>query len=155
MADQYVPYISSRTILPELTFKAVALGVLLAMVMGAANASLGLFVGITVSASIPAAVISMATFRGLKRAGLIANVSILENNVAQTVASAGEALAAAMIFTLPALLLLGIWTSIDYVTGVSVALLGGILGVLFSVSLRRILVVQERLPYPEGVACAE
>ncbi len=155
MAEDYVPYIPSRTVLPELTIKAVGLGLLLAMVMGAANAYLGLFVGITVSASIPAAVISMATFRGLKKAGMIPGVSILENNVAQAVASAGEALAAAMIYTLPALLLLGIWDSIDYVTGVSVALLGGVLGVLFSVSLRRILVVQERLPFPEGVACAE
>ncbi len=126
------------------------LGVVLAVVFGAANAYLGLRVGMTVSASIPAAVVSMAILRGILRRG-----SILENNIVQTIASAGESLAAGVIFTIPALIILGLKPSIYFIFAVSV--IGGILGVLLMVPLRKHLIEDEHehLPYPEGTACAE
>jgi putative OPT family oligopeptide transporter len=147
---KFVPYIPPGKTIPELTVRAVLLGVILAIIMAAANAYLGLFAGMTVAASIPAAVISMAILKGLLKTG-----NILENNIAQTIASAGEALAAGVIFTIPALLLMGVWKEVDYVTVMVVASLGGILGVLFTISLRKILINEMKLPYPEGVACAE
>jgi len=160
--ESFVPYIPPEKVLPELTLKVVVLGVLLAVVMAAANAYLGLYVGMTVSASIPAAVISMAIMRYLKG-------NILENNMVKTMAAAGEALAAGVIFTIPALLILyqdpdiagrAGWATLElnsyYYMNIFVpALIGGILGVFFTIPLRRILIVDMDLPYPEGVACTE
>lgn len=137
--------------IPEFTIKALGLGVFLALLMGAANTYLGLYAGMTVSASIPAAVISMGILRGIFRRG-----SILENNIAQTVASAGESLAAGIIFTVPALVIIGAWKQFNYWATTLIALLGGCLGILFMIPLRRSLIVEEKkLTYPEGVACAE
>ncbi|MDP6438054.1 MAG: oligopeptide transporter, OPT family [Candidatus Brocadiia bacterium] len=130
---------------------AVGLGVLLSLVMCAANTYVGLYAGMTVSASIPAAVISLGILRGVLRRG-----TILENNIVQTATSAGESIAAGIIFTVPALLITGIWTDFHYWQTTLVALLGGLLGVLFMIPLRRALIVEDKeLVYPEGVACAE
>ena len=147
--EQYEPVVPSGVAMPEFTVKAVCIGVVVGVMFGAANAYLGLKVGLTVSASIPAAVIGVAIFRGL-RAG-----TLLETNMVQTIGSAGEALAAGVIFTLPVLFLwghpAGFWPIFP------LALIGGLLGVLFMVPLRQILIVREhgRLTYPEGTACAE
>ena len=135
--------------LPEITLKAVILGILLSMILAGANAYLGLFAGMTVSASIPAAVISMGVLSFFRRS------NILENNIVQTAASAGESLAAGVIFTIPALVLLGYWTSFDYFEVAKIAAIGGVIGVLFTVPLRRALIVTAKLKYPEGVATAE
>ncbi|MBL7014656.1 MAG: oligopeptide transporter, OPT family [Candidatus Marinimicrobia bacterium] len=135
--------------LPEITFKAVLLGIVLSMVLAGANAYLGLFAGMTVSASIPAAVISMGILSLFKKS------NILENNIVQTAASAGESLAAGVIFTIPALILLGYWQSFDYWEVAKIAGIGGVIGVLFTVPLRRALIVEAQLQYPEGVATAE
>src|SRR2546428_1643489 len=143
------PVIPAEVTLPEITVKAVILSVVLAAVLAGANAYLGLFAGMTVSASIPAAVISMAVLR------LFRESNILENNIVQTAASSGEALAAGVIFTIPALLLIGHWTSFDYGQTAAIAAVGGLLGVLFTIPLRRVLIVTERLRYPEGIATAE
>jgi putative OPT family oligopeptide transporter len=134
----------------ELTPQAILLGLVIAILFGAANAYLGLLVGITVSASIPAAVISMAIFRALRRRG-----ALLENNMVQTVGSAGESVAAGAIFTVPAMILWGYSPSLLMIS--ILALTGGLLGVLMMVPLRRHLIVEEHktLPYPEGTACAE
>lgn len=133
----------------EITVKAVILGIILSCVLAGANAYLGLFAGMTVSASIPAAVISMGIFRFFKRH------SILENNLVQTAASAGESVAAGVIFTLPALILLGYWTTFNYWETTFIAAVGGMIGVLFSIPLRRSLIVKTPLKFPEGVATAE
>ncbi|WP_447976827.1 OPT family oligopeptide transporter [Candidatus Nitrospira bockiana] len=133
----------------ELTVRAVLLSVILAAVLAGANAYLGLFAGITVSASIPAAVVSMAVLRLLRRG------TILENNIVQTAASSGEALAAGVIFTIPALLLVGYWEAFDYWQTTLIAAVGGLLGVLFTIPLRRALIITARLRFPEGVATAE
>lgn len=133
----------------ELTLRAVVLGLVLALVLGAANAYLGLYAGLTVSASIPAAVVSMAVLRMLGRA------TILENNVVQTIASAGEAVAAGAIFTFPALIILGDTVSLPYLDVTALCLAGGVMGALLIVFLRKPYIVDERLPFPEGVACAE
>src|SRR5690606_17460606 len=135
--------------LPQLTLKAVALGIVLSAVLAGANAYLGLFAGLTVSASIPAAVISMAILR------LFRESNILENNIVQTAASAGESLAAGVIFTLPALILLNYWNAFDYLWVTAIAGLGGLLGVLFTIPLRRSLIVDLDLAFPEGTATAE
>ncbi|MBN1240665.1 MAG: oligopeptide transporter, OPT family [Gammaproteobacteria bacterium] len=135
--------------LPQLTLKAVLLGIVLSAVLAGANAYLGLFAGLTVSASIPAAVISMAVLK------LFRESNILENNVVQTAASAGESLAAGVIFTLPALILLNYWNAFDYLWVTAIAGLGGLLGVLFTIPLRRSLIVDLNLAYPEGTATAE
>jgi len=137
-----------RSGLAEITVRAVVLGIVLSVVLAGANAYLGLLAGMTVSASIPAAVISMAVLRLFRRP------SILENNIVQTSASAGESLAAGAIFTLPALIILGAWTSFDYWQTTVIAGLGGLLGVLFTVPLRRALIVEANLAFPEGVATA-
>ena len=134
---------------PEITVKAVVLGVVLSVLLAGANAYLGLMAGMTVSASIPAAVISMAVLRLFRRS------NILENNIVQTAASAGESLAAGVVFTLPALILLGAWTRFDYWQTTAIAGLGGLLGVLFTVPLRRALIVEAKLKFPEGVATAQ
>ena len=135
----------------ELTAAAIVLGIILSVMMGAANVYLGLRVGMTVSASIPAAVVAMGVFRFLLR-----RHSLLESNLVQTAASAGESLAAGIIFTMPAMILVGVWTNFHYWTTTFVALAGGILGVLFMIPMRRVFVVDnEELQYPEGLACAE
>ena len=134
---------------PEITIKALFLGVVLSMILAGANAYLGLFAGMTVSASIPAAVISMGVLSLFKKS------NILENNIVQTAASAGESLAAGVIFTIPALVLLGYWDTFDYVEVAKIAAVGGVIGVLFTVPLRRALIVTAKLKYPEGVATAE
>ncbi|MEX1097121.1 MAG: oligopeptide transporter, OPT family [Planctomycetales bacterium] len=134
-----------------MTWLAIALGAGLSVVMGAANVYLGLRVGLVVSASIPAAVVAMAILNGALRRN-----SILEANLVQTAASAGESLSAGIIFTMPALILTGIWTTFDYWTTTLVAWAGGLLGVLFMIPMRRVFVVDSReLLFPEGVACAE
>jgi putative OPT family oligopeptide transporter len=143
------PLVPASVSLPEITPKAVVLSVLLAAVLAGANAYLGLFAGMTVSASIPAAVVSMAVLR------LFRQSNILENNIVQTAASSGEALAAGVIFTIPGLVLIGYWTSFDYWQTFTVSLVGGVLGVLFTIPLRRALIIHARLRFPEGVATAE
>src|SRR6476660_8646343 len=149
MKDDLGPIVPTGDSLPEITVKAVILSIVLAAVLAAANAYLGLFAGMTVSASIPAAVASMAILRLFRRS------NILENNIVQTAASSGEALAAGVIFTIPALLLVGYWSAFDYWQTASIATVGGLLGVLFTIPLRRALIVAARLRFPEGVATAE
>ena len=134
--------------LPEITFKAVILGILLSMILAGANAYLGLFAGMTASASIPAAVISMGVLSLFKKH------NILEDNIVQTAASAGESLAAGVIFTIPALLLMGYWETFDYMEIAKIASVGGLIGVLFTIPLRRALIVEAKLTYPEGIATA-
>ena len=151
----YQPYIPADRVTPEFTVTAVIIGAILAVVFGAANAYLGLRVGMTVSASIPAAVLSMGIIRVLLRKN-----SILESNLVQTIGSAGESVAAGSIFTLPALFLWaaeGRMEKPDILSITLIALLGGFLGVFFMVPLRNALIVREHgvLPYPEGTACAE
>ncbi len=135
----------------ELSTQAVVLGLIIGLVMTAANTYLGLYAGMTVSASIPAAIVSMALLRGVLRRG-----TILENNIVQTMASAGESVAAGIIFTVPALVISGVWTDFPYWKVTMIGMLGGVLGVLFMIPLRRTLIVEDKdLIYPEGVACAE
>src|SRR3712207_4700960 len=134
--------------LPELTARAVLLGGVITLLFTAANVYLGLRVGLTFATSIPAAVISMAVLRGF------ASSNILENNIVQTVASAAGTLAA-ICFVLPGLVMIGWWQGFPYWTTFLITALGGVLGVLFSVPLRRALVADSPLPYPEGVAAAE
>jgi putative OPT family oligopeptide transporter len=134
----------------ELTFRAIAIGLVLSVVMAAANVYLGLKAGMTVSASIPAAVVGMLILRGLFRSG-----TILEANQVQTAASAGESLAAGIIFTVPALIIIGAWTDFDFWTTTLIAFTGGLLGILFMIPMRRVFIVDNtELRYPEGVACA-
>lgn len=152
---EFKPYIPPEKSPSELTVSSIIMGVLLAIIFGAANAYLGLRVGMTVSASIPAAVISMGIIRIVLRRD-----SILESNIVQTIGSAGESLAAGAIFTLPALFLWaaeGIMEAPGIFEIFIISICGGILGVMFMVPLRRALIVQEHktLPYPEGTACAE
>ncbi len=133
----------------QLSLRAVVLSVLLAMVLAAANTYLGLFAGLTIATAIPAAVVSMAVLR------VLGGGTILENNIVQTGASAGSSIAAGVIFTLPALVLLGYWQDFRYGWVLAIAGLGGLLGVLFSVPLRRSMIVDDPLPFPEGKAAAE
>ena len=153
---EFKPFISADQVLPEMTPVAIIVGIILAVVFGAANAYLGLRIGMTVSASIPAAVLSMGIIRVIMRRN-----SILENNMVQTIGSAGESLAAGAIFTLPALFM---WaqesTEISAPSFVEIALIslcGAVLGIIFMVPLRTALIVEEhgKLPFPEGTACAE
>ncbi len=152
---EFKPYIPADKVLPELSVVSVILGILLAVLFGGANAYLGLRVGMTVSASIPAAVISMGVIRFILRRD-----SILENNIVQTIGSAGESVAAGAIFTLPAIFMWADEGGVAYPSLAEIALItlvGGILGVLFMIPLRTALIVKEHgtLPYPEGTACAE
>ncbi|SES87921.1 putative oligopeptide transporter, OPT family [Pseudobutyrivibrio sp. C4] len=155
MNQEFKPYVPADKVTPEMTLTSIIMGLLLAVIFGAANAYLGLRVGMTVSASIPAAVISMAVIRVILKKD-----SILESNMVQTIGSAGESLAAGAIFTMPALFLWakeGVMETPSLVTITVIALFGGLLGVFFMVPLRSALIVQEHgvLPYPEGTACAE
>ena len=152
---EFKPYIPAEKITPEITVTSIVMGVLLAVIFGAANAYLGLRVGMTVSASIPAAVIAMGVIRVLMRKN-----SILESNIVQTIGSAGESLAAGAIFTLPALFLWAAEGKMEkpgILEITAIALIGGLLGVFFMVPLRNALIVKEHgvLPYPEGTACSE
>jgi len=134
---------------PQLTARAIVLAVLLAMLLAAANTYLGLFAGMTIASAIPAAVVSMAVLR------VLGGSTILENNIVQTGASAGSSIASGVIFTMPALVILGHWSDFRYGWVLAIAGLGGILGVFFSVPLRRSLIVEQNLKFPEGVAAAE
>ena len=152
---EFKPYVPAEKVTPEFTFASIFMGILLSVVFGAANAYLGLRVGMTVSASIPAAVIAMGVIRVIMKKN-----SILESNIVQTIGSAGESLAAGAIFTLPALFLWAAEGKMEkpgLLEITLIALLGGLLGVFFMVPLRNALIVKEHgvLPYPEGTACAE
>ncbi len=152
---EFKPFVSADRVVPEFTAISIIIGVFLAVLFGAANAYLGLKVGMTVSASIPAAVISMGIIRVILKRD-----SILENNMVQTIGSAGESLAAGAIFTLPAVFMWaedGIGTVPSYMVIACVAIAGGLLGIVFMIPLRKALIVKEHgtLPYPEGTACAE
>ncbi len=156
-----VPYIPASKVLPELTVGVVVLGSLLSVILAGANAYLGMFAGMTVSASVPAAVLSMAIMRALRTG------NILQNNGVQTAAASGEGLAAGVIFTLPALVILGTWArqhgadgtltgnAFPYLETTLIAGFGGLLGVLFTIPLRRALIIDQPLQFPEGVATAE
>lgn len=144
-----VPYIATNKKVPELTFRVVVLAILLTLVLAMSNAYLALKLGILTSASIPAAIISMGILRFFK------NSSILENNAVQTAASAGEAVAGGIVYTIPALIIIGYWHGFSYLTNFFIAACGGILGVLFSIPLRKILVHDQSLKFPEGRAIAE
>lgn len=152
---EFKPYVPAEKITPEITVTSIVMGILLSVIFGAANAYLGLRVGMTVSASIPAAVIAMGVIRIIMRRN-----SILESNLVQTIGSAGESLAAGAIFTLPALFLWASEGNMDkpgILEITLISLIGGLLGVFFMVPLRNALIVKEHgvLPYPEGTACAE
>jgi len=142
------PFVPIESELPEFTFKALTLGIIMAIVLGAANAYVGMKAGLTVAATFPAAVVAMAALRLFRG-------SILEENIARTTASVGEALVAGAIFTIPAFVISGVWDSLHYLESTAIMLLGGLLGVLFVIVLRRTLVVEAELPFPESVAAAE
>lgn len=148
--EDYEPYTGHAVTIPEFTLRSVLTGALIGIVFGAANAYLGLKVGMTVSASIPAAVIAIALSRFFR-----SRPTVLENNMVQTVGSAGESLAAGIIFTIPALIVLGFMPELSKIF--ALAVVGGLLGVLFMIPLRRYLMISEhgKLPFPEGTACAE
>lgn len=149
MSDMsYKPYVPPEQSMKEISFKAILLGIIMAIILGAANAYLGLLVGMTVAATFPAAVISMAVLRPFKG-------TILEENLARTTGAVGEALAAGAIFTIPAFLMTGVWTKFDFFKSSLLMLVGGILGVLLIILVRRTLVEDTELPFPESVACAE
>lgn len=156
MADKpYQPYVPAETSMKEFTLPALIVGAILAVVLGAANAYLGLVAGMTVAATFPAAVMAMAALRGIKG-------TILEENTCRTTAAVGEALVAGAIFTIPAFLIAkdpmtgsAIWSNINYWQSTALMLVGGILGVFFVIFLRRVLIEDKSLPFPESVACAE
>jgi putative OPT family oligopeptide transporter len=145
--ENFPSFIPAEKTIPELTVKAILVGIILAVVLGAANAYLGLYAGMTVSAIIPGAVMALALMKPFKP-------TILEVNIATMGASAGECIAAGVIFTIPALILLGAWTEIHYLETTFISLIGGMLGVFWMVPLRRALVVKTDLPFPEGIAVA-
>ncbi len=144
----YEPYVPADTRLKEFTLRAVLLGVVMAVVLGAANAYIGMVAGLTIAATFPAAVVAMAALRPL-------GGSILEENVARTTASVGEALVAGAIFTIPAFVIAGVWESVNFWVSAFIMLVGGLLGVLFVIILRRTLVEDSGLPFPESVAAGE
>ncbi|MBN2135748.1 MAG: oligopeptide transporter, OPT family [Acidobacteria bacterium] len=149
MADkEFKPYVPAKTDMKELTLRAVFFGAIFSVILGAANAYIGLKVGLTVAATFPAAVMAMAILKPMKG-------SVLEENIFRTTAAVGEALVAGAIFTLPAFILSGVWTEFKYVESTVLMLLGGILGVLFVIFLRRALIEDKSLGFPESVACAE
>jgi putative OPT family oligopeptide transporter len=144
----YEPYVPADTRLREFTPRAVLLGVVMAVILGAANAYIGLVAGLTIAATFPAAVVAMAVLRPW-------GGTILEENVARTTASVGEALVAGAIFTIPAFVIAGVWESVNILTSTVIMAIGGVLGVLFVVVLRRTLVEDANLPFPESVAASE
>ena len=144
----FKPFVSEGTTMKELTFKAVFLGVIMAIVLGAANAYLGMKVGLTVAATFPAAVVAMAALRPFKG-------TILEENIARTTASVGEALVAGAIFTIPAFVISGVWDELRILDTIAIMMVGGVLGVLLIIILRRTMVEDPTLRFPESVAAAE
>jgi putative OPT family oligopeptide transporter len=144
----FTPFVPASQEMAELTIKAVVLGAVMAVTLGAANAYLGMKAGLTVAATFPAAVVAMAALRGLKG-------TVLEENIARTSASVGEALVAGAIFTIPAFVISGAWAELRYWESTAIMVIGGVLGVLFVIVLRRTLVVEADLPFPESVAAAE
>jgi putative OPT family oligopeptide transporter len=149
MADRpFKPFVPASTDMAELSIKALVLGVIMAIALGAANAYVGMRAGLTVAATFPAAVVAMAVLRAFRG-------SILEENIARTTASVGEALVAGAIFTIPAFVISGAWEELHYFQSAAIMMIGGVLGVLFVIVLRRTLVVEAELPYPEAVAAAE
>ena len=153
-APKFEPFIPNGAVMREFTLRAVLTGTVLGMVFGASSLYLVLKVGLTVSASIPVAVISLALFRGLSKLG-VRDATILENNISQTAGSAGESIAFGIGVTMPAILILGF--DLELTRVMLVAVLGGLLGILMMIPLRRALIVKEHgvLPYPEGTACAD
>jgi len=144
----FVPFVPADQSMAELTIKAVALGAIMAVALGAANAYVGMRAGLTIAATFPAAVVAMAVLRGFRG-------TILEENIARTTASVGEALVAGAIFTIPAFVISGAWDELRYIESTAIMLIGGVLGVLFVIVLRRTLVVEAELPFPESVAASE
>jgi putative OPT family oligopeptide transporter len=142
------PYVPAETTMKEFTFRAVLLGVVMAVILGAANAYIGMVAGLTIAATFPAAVVAMAVLRPL-------GGTILEENVARTTASVGEALVAGAIFTIPGFVIAGVWDKVSIVTSMIIMAIGGMLGVFFIIILRRTLVEDPELPFPESVAAAE
>ncbi|HKJ92344.1 MAG TPA: OPT/YSL family transporter, partial [Longimicrobiales bacterium] len=145
MADQplpYKPYVPEDSTLPEFSLRAVVLGVVMAVILGAANAYIGMVAGLTIAATFPAAVVAMAVLRPM-------GGSILEENVARTTASVGEALVAGAIFTIPAFVIAGVWDHVNFWLATFIMAVGGVLGVLFVIILRRTLVEESGLPFPE------
>ncbi|MDH3363274.1 MAG: OPT/YSL family transporter, partial [Gammaproteobacteria bacterium] len=151
--DTYDPFVEATESPAEFTIKAVGLGILFGIIFGAANAYLGLRAGLTISTSIPVAVMTVAVFRALSSVGI--RGTILETNISQTTGSASSSLASGVIFTLPALFMWGMAPELLQMT--LLAMCGGMLGILFMIPLRRFLIEKEhgKLPYPEGTACAE
>lgn len=147
-AKPFKPFVPENTTMKEFTFKAVFLGVLMAIVLGAANAYLGMKVGLTVAATFPAAVVAMAVLKPFKG-------TILEENIARTTASVGEALVAGAIFTIPAFVLSGVWDELRILDTIAIMMIGGVLGVLLIIILRRTMVEDPTLPFPESVAASE
>lgn len=147
--SHFQPLVPDHVNLHSFTVKAVILGIVLSMILAAANAYIGLLVGMTVSASIPAAAAAMGVFRLFKK------TNILEANLVQTAASAGESLVAGVIFTIPALVMMGAWQGYEYLPIVAISLIGGLVGVAFTIPLRRALIVESDLIFPEGVATAQ
>jgi putative OPT family oligopeptide transporter len=145
---EFKPYVPAESKMKELSVRAVVLGVIMALILGTANAYVGMKAGLTVSAIFPAAVVAMAALR-------LFSGTILEENVARTTASVGEALVAGAIFTIPAFIITGVWGELDYLDSSLIMLIGGLLGILFVVILRRALVSEAELPFPESVAAAE
>ena len=149
---KHVPFVPADTDMKEFTLRALLIGLVLAVVLGAANAYLGLKAGMTIAATYPAAVIGMALLKVMKG-------TILEENIARTVGSIGESVAAGAIFTLPAFFVAGIWpefyTTENYITSTLILIAGGVLGIMFVALLRRVMVEDPELPYPESVAAAE
>ena len=151
-APAFKPYVPDQTIIAEFTPKAIILGAIFGIIFGAATVYLALRAGLTVSASIPIAVLAIAVFKKFGKS------TILENNIVQTIGSAGESIAAGVVFTVPAFLFLaGGEDYFKYLPILVLSFIGGVLGVLFMIPLRRSLIVKEHgnLPYPEGTACAE
>lgn len=145
---RHVPYVSASSSMTEFSLRAVLIGLVMCVVLGAANAYLGLKAGMTIAATYPAAVIGMAVLRLFKG-------NILEENIARTVGSIGESVAAGAIFTVPAFLIAGVWTEMHYAESTAIMMLGGIIGVLFVTLLRRVMVEDVDLPFPESVAASE
>ena len=145
---EFKPYVAAKTSMKELSIRAVLLGVVMALVLGTANAYVGMKAGLTVAAIFPAAVVAMAALR-------VVGGTILEENIARTTASVGEALVAGAIFTIPAFLITGVWTELNYWQSSLIMLIGGLLGILFVIMLRRALVSESDLPFPESIAASE
>src|SRR3982750_1290556 len=148
---KHTPFVPPDMKMTEFTFRAVALGLIMTVILGAANAYLGLRAGMTIAATYPAAVISMAVLRLMKG-------SILEENIARTVGSIGESVAAGAVFTIPAFVMAGLWpglTADKYWNSVALMVIGGTLGILFVTLLRRVMVEDPELPFPESVAASE